>query len=317
MGTEGGTKEVLAAMANVILAALKDGADYVGAKISEAFGKFGVGAKISKAFGKFDYVRRAAPFWGATLPPLPPSKALSRPLNALLGGKGDNALLGGKGGGNLKKALEQFDTIVKTRAAIHKESAVADKQALDSTVEQVSVQLDITKAIERDRDAIEKAARADEARAQHAANIKAIQADIEAAAERERQAQDKAAKLQEQRRDAIKMNINDWIAAEQGKRREAAKNQADLKKAEERADTLRNEKARGVRLSRRDAEWLEDFERNKALRKAGRVERAEDAARAARAEQDALNKRMEKLQEEQKKILEKIEAHLKESLEVQ
>ena len=295
MSVNGGTKEVLAAMGNVILAALKDGADYVGAKISEAF-------------GKFNYVGRAARFWGA--------KSAGASTEEALRAR-DNALLGGKGGGNLKKALEQFDTIVKTRAAIHKESAVADKQALDSTVEQVSVQLDITKAIERDRDAIEKAARADEARAQHAANIKAIQADIEAAAERERQAQDKAAKLQEQRRDAIKMNINDWIAAEQGKRREAAKNQADLKKAEERAGRLRDEKARGVRLSRRDAEWLEDFERNKALRKVGRVERAEDAARAARAEQDALNKRIEKLQEEQKKILENIEAYLKESLEVQ
>ncbi|NLC82561.1 MAG: hypothetical protein GX748_15390, partial [Lentisphaerae bacterium] len=39
MGTEGGTKEVLAAMGNVILAALKDGAEYIGVKILNAFDK--------------------------------------------------------------------------------------------------------------------------------------------------------------------------------------------------------------------------------------------------------------------------------------
>ncbi|NCB06176.1 MAG: hypothetical protein EOM69_11755, partial [Clostridia bacterium] len=96
MGTDGGTKEVLAAMGNVILAALKDGADYVG-------------DAIRRAFGKFDYVGRAARFWGA--------KSAGASTEEALGAR-DNALLGGKGGGNLKAALAKLNVITTRRAKI-------------------------------------------------------------------------------------------------------------------------------------------------------------------------------------------------------
>ena len=346
MNTEGGTKEVLAAMANVILAALKDGGEYVASKINNAL--------TGKPRRLIEYVNRAheipSGLWGKILKTYE-ARMMGGSLNDMWRQFGEHLAWakqrwaepieidtgGNRTGGNLDAALSKLTAVIERRTKtvqdtgdaqetlhdIAEDEAELASKILESENKRLEVSerafLDEKAAAERDKKILEKKikkAEAEEKLASLAEEIKSTEEAIKAAAERERQAQDKAAKLQEQRGDAIKTNINDWIADVQGKRREAAKNQDDLKKAEKRADTLRQFRKVGTKLSRRDAEWLEDFERNAALRKAGRVGRAEDAARAARDEQDALNKRIEKLQQDQKDILSRIEEFLKESLEV-
>jgi len=293
MDTAGGTKEIMSAIAGVILGALKDGAEYISVKITNAF------SGLKSAFGE-TRVRVA------TAVGTPEDEA-----RRVVYGKPAQYK-----GGATEAALANLENKVKVRVSANEKTAAAEVSIADSTVATQAAQIDIEDAKKRDRDALEKAAAADEMRARHAAKITAIQADIEAAAERERQAQDKAAKLQEQRNGAIEQNINAWIAGVQGRRDDAAKNEQDLEQAKKRADTLQRKQDRGTKLSKRDAQWLEDFERNQALRQPGRAQNAADAAAAAAKARQEMEQRLAKVQDDQLKELKSLNKNLESSLEV-
>lgn len=296
MGTEGGTKEVLAAMGNVILAALKDGADYVG-------------DAIRRAFGKFDYVGRAARFWGAKFAGASTEEALRAR---------DNALLGGKEGGNLSAALAKLTEVTQRRAKIAQETANEERQQRKEILDQSKPILDIGKAVEETRLAQEEKAKLEQERKTLAEEIKDTEDAIKSAADREQSAKEEIADAEEKRAGLLKQGISEWIKNQQDELR----NQEDVAKQDrrdkKRAQRLRKRQDAGARLSARDAEWLNLFDkRDMLLRDPANVDPALMMAQQAKAEQDALNQRLEKLQEEQTNILEKIEAHLKASLEVQ
>jgi hypothetical protein len=296
MGTDGGTKEVLAAMGNVILAALKDGADYVGAKISEAF-------------GKFDYVGKAARFWGA--------KSGGASLGEALGAM-DETKGGTKGGGNLSAALAKLTEVTKRRSKIAQETAAAEEVTRNETVKQTDF-LSAKAAAEKDKAILDKKtkkAEAEEKLARLAEEIKSTEDAIYAAAEREQSAREEIATAEEKRAQMLKQSISDWIAAQQeeekGQEAVAKQNAKDSR----RADRLRGKQDRGIRLSERDRDWLNKFDkRNLELREGGPLN-AEAMAAIAREQQIAWQKNIEELQRKQTAVTEEIRDYLKEAVEV-
>lgn len=294
MGTEGGTKEVLAAMGNVILAALKDGADYVGAKIAEAF-------------GKFDYVGKAARFWGA--------KSAGASTEEALGAR-DNALLGGKGGGNLKAALAKLNVITTRRAKIAQETAAAEVVTRNETVKQTGPVLSISDAKDRERKAAEERAAKEEYKKQLADEISSIEEGIKSAADREQSAREEIATAEEKRAEMLKQSISDWIAAQQDEEKGQEAVEKQNAKDSKRADRLRGKQDRGVRLSERDRDWLNKFDRrNLELREGGPLN-AEAMAAQARDQQIAWQKNIEELQRKQTAVTEEIRDYLKQAVEV-
>ena len=296
MGTDGGTKEVLAAMGNVILAALKDGADYVG-------------DAIRRAFGKFDYVGRAARFWRAKYAGASTEEALRAR---------DNALLGGKGGGNLKAALDKLNVITKRRAKIAQKTAAAEEVTRNKIVKQTGF-LDAKAAAERDKKILEKKnkkAEAEEKLARLAEEIKSTEDAIAAAADRERSAREEIATAEEKRAEMLKQSISDWIAAQQEEEKGQQAVEKQNAKDRKRAARLRDKQDRGVRLSERDRDWLNKFDkRDLELREGGPLN-AEAMAAQARDQQIAWQKNIEELQRKQTAVTEEIRDYLKEAVEV-
>ena len=296
MGTDGGTKEVLAAMGNVILAALKDGADYVG-------------DAIRRAFGKFDYVGRAARFWGA--------KSAGASTEEALGAR-DNELLGGKGGGNLSAALAKLTEVTQRRSKIAKETAAAEEVTRNETVKQTDF-LSAKAAAEKDMDILDKKtkkAEAEEKLARLAEEIKSTEDAIYAAAEREQSAREEIATAEEKRAQMLKQSISDWIAAQQEEEKGQEAVEKQNAKDSKRADRLRAKQDRGVRLSERDRDWLNKFDkRDLELREGGPLN-AEAMAAQARDQQIAWQKNIEELQRKQAEVTKEIRDYLKEALEV-
>ena len=312
MSTDGGTKEVIAAMGGVILGALKDGADYVADSIRGAFGKLGkVGqaARFLGPFGWLDLVGRAARFGGAKSAGASTQEAWA----AAFGSKGK-----GKSGGNFEAALAKLNSITKRRSKIAQETANEERQQRKEILDQSKPVLDIGKAVEETRLAQEEKAKLEQERKTLAEEIKDTEDAIKSAADREQSAKEEIADAEEKRAGLLKQGISEWIKNQQDELR----NQEDVAKQDrrdkKRAQRLRKRQDAGARLSARDAEWLNLFDkRDMLLRDPANVDPALMMAQQAKAEQDALNQRLEKLQEEQTNILEKIEAHLKASLEVQ
>jgi hypothetical protein len=322
MNTEGGTKEVLAAMANVILAALKDGADYVGAKISEAFGK-----KLDSFAPR---LASAARFWRA--------KSGGASWGEAIRAYGMDEPHGGtKGGGNLDAALSKLTAVIERRTktvqdtgdaqeALHDRAKDEDELAreiLESENKRLEVSerafLDEKAAAERDKKILEKKkkkAEAEEKLARLAEEIKSTEDAIYAAADRERSAREEIATAEEKRAEMLKQSISDWIAAQQ----EEEKRQEDVEKQNakdrKRARRLRYKQDRGVRLSERDRDWLNKFDkRDLELREGGPLN-AEAMAAQARDQQIAWQKNIEELQRKQTAVTEEIRDYLKEAVEV-
>ena len=294
MNTEGGTKEVLTAMGDVIIGALKDGADYVG-------------DAIRRAFGKFDYVGRAARFWGA--------KSAGASTEEALGAR-DNALLGGKGGGNLKAALAKLNVITTRRAKIAQETADAEKVTRNETVKQTVPVLSISDAKDRERKAAEERAAKEEYKKQLADEISSIEEGIKSAADREQSAREEIATAEEKRAEMLKQSISDWIAAQQDEEKGQEAVEKQNAKDSRRADRLRGKQDRGVRLSERDRDWLNKFDRrNLELREGGPLN-AEAMAAQARDQQIAWQKNIEELQRKQTAVTEEIRDYLKQAVEV-
>jgi len=111
------------------------------------------------------------------------------------------------------------------------------------------------------------------------AKVSAAEQELADAVERERAAAEEAAKAAAKRKEIQGMSVRDWINKQQGGR--AAEDEADKERVADakRAATLSRKRKAGTKLSKRDAEWLNDFE--------GKP-KAEAAAK--KAEQDAIQK---------------------------
>lgn len=307
MSVKGGTKEVLANMANVILAALKDGAEYIGVKILNAFDK------TKSIFGE------------------------SRVKIAVMAGTDEaearKTVYGNQAeykGGNLDAALKAFSQTVeenvKEYEKLHdtaEDEAELARKSLESENERLELSertfLSAKAAAEKDKailDQKNKKAEAEEKLARLAEEIKSTEDAIAAAADRERSAREEIATAEEKRAEMLKQSISDWIAAQQeeekGQEAVAKQNAKDSR----RADRLRGKQDRGVRLSERDRDWLNKFDkRNLELREGGPLN-AEAMAAIAREQQIAWQKNIEELQRKQTAVTEEIRDYLKEAVEV-
>jgi hypothetical protein len=329
MSVKGGTKEVLAAMGNVILAALKDGADYVGAKISEAFGKFNYVGRAAR--GASTEVRRAARFWGATFAGASTEEVIKSVVKDYEASRArDNALPPSKGGGNLDAALKAFSKTIKENVKefeqLHDRAKDEDELARE-ILESENKRLEVSEraflsekaAAERDKKILEKKnkkAEAEENLARLAEEIKSTEDAIKAAADREQSAREEIATAEEKRAGMLKQSISDWIAAQQ----EDEKGKEDVEKQNDkdrkRAARLRGRQDRGVRLSERDRDWLDKFDkRDLELREGGPLN-AEAMAAQARDQQIAWQKNIEELQRKHTAVMEEIRDYLKEAVEV-
>ena len=312
MGTDGGAAEVGGAIGSVILAAIQDGARFF-AKVAgdaldkatgglrsgwrnvrQSVGNFGAGVGSLLAGGTY---REGADFAAANQEYAQPDMT--------------------RGESQLDAALAKLRAVVTKRAAQHKAAADAAKagRAAEDAVAQPVVDMSaaLAKRAKAEQEAADEATR----RAGVEGQIEAFQIEIRDAAAQEASARKKLAALETQRAGAAGQNINQWIANLQGRREEKLQNARDMEKAERRAADLRERSARGTKLSPRSRQWLEDFDRNRAL--AGgqkRIQNAADAARELREKQEQYQKRVEELQKELVAEAKRTRELLEENLEV-
>lgn len=321
MSVKGGTKEVLANMANVIVAAFKRGGEIISEKILSALNPM-KGLDQRKGRGLIDGVIRA--FSG----------------NLLIDAKGHlqsqwtpkyrNNKSETEGQRELDAALKAFSRTIKENAKEYEE--LHDRAEDESELAQKSLELENNRlevselaflsakaAAERDREILDrknKKAEAEEKLARLAEEIKSTEDAIYAAADRERSAREEIATAEENRAGMLKQSISDWIAAQQDeeKRQEAVEKQNA--KDRKRAGRLRRKQDSGRRLSERDRDWLNKFDkRDLELREGGPLN-AEAMAAQARDQQIAWRKNIEDLQRRQTTATEEIRDYLKEAVEV-
>ena len=321
MSVKGGTKEVLANMANVIVAAFKRGGEIISEKILSAF----KGLAQRRKSGVIDRAIRA--FTG----------------NLLIDEKGygqswwapkytdRNNQSETDGQRELDAALKAFSKTIKENAQEFEQ--LHDRAEDENELARRSLELEDNRlevsgraflsekdAAERDKKILEKKkkkAEYEEKLARLAEEIKSTEDAIYAAADRERSAREEIATAEEKRAGMLKQSISDWIAAQQDeeKRQEAVEKQNA--KDRKRAARLRDKQDRGVRLSERDRDWLNKFDkRDLELREGGPLN-AEAMAAQARDQQIAWQKNIEELQRKQTTVAEEIRDYLKEALEVE
>ena len=347
MNTEGGTKEVLAAMANVILAALKDGGEYVASKINNALtGKprrlieyVGRAHEIPiDLLGKFKKTFEARMMGGASLNDMWrqfgehlawAKQRWAEPIEIDTGGN--------RTGGNLDAALSKLTEVIERRTKTVQDTGDAQETLHDRAEDENELArrslelednrlevserafLDEKAAAERDAKILEiknKKAEAEKNLARLAEEIKSTEDAIYAAADRERSAREEIATAEEKRAGMLKQSISDWIAAQQGDEKRQKDVEKQNAKDRKRAGRLRAAQDRGVRLSERDRDWLNKFDkRDLELREGGPLN-AEAMAAQARDQQIAWQKNIEELQRRQTEVTEEIRDYLKEAVEV-
>ena len=323
MSVKGGTKEVLANMANVIVAAFKRGGEIVSEQILRAFMPWkgrdpgenrGLIAGVIRASTGNLFIDKNGRFRSQLMP-----KYTDRDNKSVT-----------KGQRELDAALEAFSQTVKEnvkeyeqlhdRAKEENELARKFLESEDNRLEESErAFLSEKAAAERDREILEKKnkkAEAEKKLARLAEEIKSTEDAIYAAADRERSAREEIAAAEQKRAGMLKQSISDWIAAQQEeeKRQEAVEKQNA--KDRKRAAYLRGMQDRGTRLSERDRDWLNKFDkRDLELREGGPLN-AEAMAADAREQQIAWQKNIEELQRKQTEVTEEIRDYLKEALEV-
>lgn len=344
MNTEGGTKEVLAAMANVILAALKDGGEYVASKINNAF--TGKPRRLIEYFGRAHEI--PIDLWGK-IKKTYEARMMGGSLNDMWRQFGEHLaeakqrwaepieIGGNRTGGNLDAALSKLTAVIERRTKTVQDTGDAQetlndrakeenelaRRSLESENERVELSgrafLDEKAAAERDKKILEKKikkAEAEEKLARLAEEIKSTEDAIYAAADRERSAREEIATAEEKRAAMLKQSISDWIAAQQDEEKRQEDVEKQNAKDRKRADRLRDKQDRGVRLSERDRDWLNKFDkRDLELREGGPLN-AEAMAANAREQQIAWQKNIEELQRKQTAVTEEIRDYLKEAVEV-
>ncbi|MFA5433407.1 MAG: hypothetical protein WC319_11150, partial [Candidatus Paceibacterota bacterium] len=316
MSVNGGTKEVMANMANVILAAFKRGGEIVAEKILSAFMPRKDARALWKNRGLIGAVMRGS---------------LIGVAGHLLTKDADlNNQSGTDGQRELDAALNAFSQTVKENAKEYEqlndraedEDDLARK-SLESKDKRLEVSertfLDEKAAAEKDKDVLDKKnkkAEAEEKLASLAEEIKSTEDAIYAAADREQSAREEIATAEEKRAEMLKQSISDWIAAQQEDEKGQETVEKQNAKDSKRADSLRGKQDRGVRLSERDRDWLNKFDRrNLELREGGPLN-AEAMAANARDQQIAWQQNIEELQRKQTAVTEEIRDYLKEAVEV-
>jgi hypothetical protein len=304
MGTEGGTKEVLSAMGNVILAAFKDGGDYVKDAITSGFTKWSGMSRATK--GMFGGLWKS----GA----MPQDRAAGVVLANLIEG----GLTGIGKKSNLETALAKLNEITQRRVKIAETTESKEAVAKTETGKQTDAMFDLQSAREREAQAAAEKAGKEDARNQIADDIKSAEEEIKSAAEREQSAKDEIADIEEERAGLLRQNISEWIKNQQEQDKDNEETEKENRKAQKKAQRLRNKRDAGTHLSKADESWLNKFDKLDLMkREGGNQLNAAQMAEQAQADQSALNQKLATLQEEQKTILQNIETYLKGNLEVQ
>ena len=347
MNTEGGTKEVLAAMGNVILAALKDGGEYVASKINNAF--TGKPRQLIEYFGRAHEI--PIDLWKGFVKTYQ-ARMIGGSLNDMWRQFGEHLAWakqrwaepieidtgGNRTGGNLDAALSKLTAVIERRTKTVQDTGDAQETLHDRAEDEAELSrkskksaekrldaerrafLDAKSAAKRDAkilEAKEKQSKLEGDRNRIADDIKSTEESIRDAADREQAAREEIADAAEKRAGLMRQSISDWIGNQQGGMRSQEDIDKQNAKDSKRADRLRGRQDRGVRLSKRNREWLDLFDaRDMLLRDPANIGNAAEMAGRAQEDQGELNKRLEKLQQEQKDILSRIEEFLKESLEV-
>lgn len=311
----GGFKETAGAIGAVILAALQDGAHYVREQINAAFAGTAVG-KVTGAFGRVqDVYRGVGSIVGALL------RGASFDEAERMGFEDIDAARDARNqprASALDAALAKLNAVVTSRAGgganVGGAGAAASGSAAVPGIADLNAGLAAAKAKEIAE--IEgKIAAIKEERAK-ARDIEIIQDRINDAAEAEAKARDALAKAEAERLNAAKGNINQWIADRKKGRDQEKQNADDLAKAQKRETELLKRQQRGVRLSRRDQEWLEAFQANRALAGGGAAGAAAAALRQAQEQRDLLQQRLKQVQDKQLEELEKLNQLLDKNLRV-
>jgi len=317
MGTDGGTKEVLAAMGNVIVAAFKRGGEIVAEKILSAFRPMKDARAIWKNRGLVGAVMRKSPIDVA-------GHLLTKYTDR-------NNQSGTDGQRELDAALKAFSKTIKENVKEYEQ--LHDRTEDENELARRSLELEDNRlevsertflsekaAAERDAkilEAKEKQLKLEGDRNRIADDLKSTEESIRDAADREQAAREEIADAAEERAGLMRQSISEWIAAQQDEEKRQKDVEKQNAKDRKRAGRLRADQDRGVRLSPRDRDWLNKFDkRDMLLRDPANIGNAAEMAGRAQEDQGALNKRLEKLQQEQKDILSRIEEFLKESLEV-
>ena len=114
----------------------------------------------------------------------------------------------------------------------------------------------------------------------------------------------------------LKQSISDWIAAQQDEEKGQEAVEKQNAKDRKRAGRLRRKQDSGRRLSERDRDWLNKFDRRDLELREGGPLNAEAMAAQARDQQIAWRKNIEDLQRRQTTATEEIRDYLKEAVEV-
>jgi chromosome segregation ATPase len=237
---------------------------------------------------------------------------------------------GNRTGGNLDAALKAFSKTIEENTKEYEQlhdRAKDENELAREFLESENKRLEVSEraflsekaAAERDKKILEKKtkkAEAEEKLARLAEKIKSTEDAIYAAADRERSAREEIATAEERRAEMLKQSISDWIAAQQDEEKRQEDVEKQNAKDRKRAARLRDKQDRGVRLSERDRDWLNKFDkRDLELREGGPLN-AEAMAAQARDQQIAWQKNIEELQRKQTEVTEEIRDYLKEAVEV-
>lgn len=280
--SNGGFKETAAGFGSIILAALKDGAEYIGVKISNAF---------SGAKSMFGETRVKI----ATMAGTPEAEARS----VVYGNQSKYE------GGNLKKAMDAWVDVVHKNAA-NVADTVTKTEEIAKVTETVSIAETLIAA--QKQKALELLQDDNSERmiqGNHEERITQLDAEIERAKKLEAEASQNAARNANAAKTNAKMGLSEWIA-------NAAKNNADeqaFNKSEAKQRRyiarLEEKQARGITLSRED-----DAALKAAKRKERQVGALVNADELWKKEATDFQKQQGKWEDEKIRLQKLMESHL-------
>ena len=320
---EGGAKEVGGAIGNVILAALKDGADYIGQQIKNAFtSEKGVnpvdfiksekvrGEAEKKAFSESSFWDKMG-FEGTR-------KSMAAGEAAVQAWFKTN--FSNFSGGRLDKALANLTAVVDKNVAKAEEQSAAQDDGMDAYLAYLSEQ----KVLDDQAQAMDKAAALAKQKLAATEREKADAAErtlrwdqmSEAFAKEEAEARSKISRNQQRLNDLASKNVAEYIAdAQRGRVSEKDRSKAESR-MQRKLDTLSDRQSRGIKLSERDAQMLNDAKAQEKLRKAANDQMIQGRKDALEAEK--LRKESEaqtrKLHEKSAKHLESIDAKIEDAI---
>lgn len=324
MDTAGGAEEVARDLGNVILAALKDGADYLGKQIRGALGA-GKVAAAGKYWGGATSGMSAkdvatggllgsVPFVG----PLLAAKFLRGKFSHDKGVESlDDADAEGGEGGNLAAALKRLSETVNKRVQSHNATAGSENNGERLARKQEKELLDIQKALQRERLQKEAELAEENIRAATKLKIKTLEEQIEAAADRERRAKERIAKTEERRANALQQGVGGFVNDRNEKREKKKDIARDIEKTERWVDDKERRMKNGTKLSPKTLQELVDkkdwlqFAKGKV-----KLNGAANAAEAEKTMQRQLEAQKEKIQQNMLNELKAIKTTLKQALTV-